>query len=335
MEGAPAKKEQLPLDLVLRAIGECAQLGIATLYVTGGEPLLYPGLEKALRLASGIPKLEVTVCTNAMLLQERHASLLRDVGAKVNVSVDGDEEFHDQFRNQRGSFRLMERGLRRVVEAGIPVTIVSTISRANLHLLPWLVRWAASAGAAQFRAQPLLNLGRGTEISDQRLSNHEMNRLLLQLTDLANVYRARGLKCNLVGASRSFLLKHPCGAYVCNGAGCHRRVAQEIKKLVIREDGTVLPEVTNLSHEFAIGRIEDGLLSEMVNQYFQDGYQRFDRLCRSTYAEVLPQWDSEFIPWDEIVAERSRRQRDVPLVRITAAGCGSCGEAVADECAVA
>jgi hypothetical protein len=159
-----------------------------------------------------------------------------------------------------------------------------------------------------------------------------MDRLLLQLTDLANTYRSRGMKCNLVGASRSFLRKHPCGAYVCNGEGCHRRVAQEIKKVVIREDGTILPEITNLSHAFAIGAIEDGPLCTLVNRYFEGGYQKFDRLCRSAYAEVLPVWDSEFVPWDQIVAERSHMWRDQPFVEIAAAGCRTCGSLPDQQC---
>jgi len=113
---------------------------------------------------------------------------------------------------------------------------------------------------------------------------------------------------------------------------CHRRVAQEIKKVVIREDGTILPEITNLSHAFAIGAIEDGPLCTLVNRYFEDGYHKFDRLCRSVYAEVLPAWDSEFVPWDQIVAERSHTWRDQPFVEIAAAGCRTCGSLRDQQC---
>ena len=332
MGGSPFRREQLPLDLVLRAVSECAELGVATLYLTGGEPLLYRGLEKVLLVAALIPKLDITVCTNGTLITARHTALFKDTSAKVNISVDGDSEFHDRFRNLPGAFRSTERGLRCLVDAGIPVTVIATISQANLHLLASMVEWAGNAGVTTFRAQPLLKLGRGVQISNQCLTRSQMDRLLLELTDLANRYRSRGLKCNLVGASRSFLLKHPCGAYVCNGAGCHRRVAQEIKKLVIREDGTILPEITNLSHDFAIGTIGDGSLSTLVNRYFEDGYRRFDQLCRSTYVEVLPAWDSEFVPWDEIVAERSRTWRDRPLVETATAGCVTCGAGSGDGC---
>lgn len=132
-----------------------------------------------------------------------------------------------------------------------------------------------------------------------------MTQLLLQLSDLANTYRYRGMVCSLVRVSRQFLLAHPCGAYVCNGSGCHRRVAKEIKKLIVREDGTVLPEITNLNHRFALGNIEDGTLTDLVSRYFENGYDRFDYLCRKTYEEVVATWKSTVVPWDQIVAERS------------------------------
>ena len=326
MEGAPTRTEQLPISLVLGAVEECRALGIASLYLTGGEPLLYHGIEDVLRRAAEVPGLGVTLCTNATVLRERHVELLREIGAKVNVSVDGDADFHDGFRGMEGAFQKTERGVRLLTAAGIPVTIVSTISRANLEQLRWLVEWSATIGAVQFRAQPLLRLGRGGEIADLQLSKSEIDRMLLHFLDLANVYRERGLKCNIVGASRSFLRKHACGAYVCNGAGCHRRVAQEIKKLVIREDGTVLPEVTNLNHSFAVGTIYDGPLVQQVNRFFEDGYQRFDRLCRTLYNEVVPAWESEFIPWDQLVAERSQAWQDAAteLIAISAPGCGTC-----------
>jgi hypothetical protein len=92
----------------------------------------------------------------------------------------------------------------------------------------------------------------------------------------------------------------------CNGAGWHRRVAKEIKKLIVREDGTVSPELTNLSHEFPLGSVYDAPRTKLVDRFMENDYARFDELCRATYAEVLPTWGSTIVPWDAIVAERSQ-----------------------------
>lgn len=323
MEGAPTRRERLPLAAVLDAVEESEALGIGTLYLTGGEPLMYRGLADVLAAAADVPGLRTTVCTNGTLVKERHAALFSDARVRANVSIDGDEAFHDRFRAVEGALRRSERGVRTLVEAGLRVTIVSTISRANRHLLEELAAWAASVGARRFRVQPLLRLGRGVELEGQHLASGELDELILRLTDLRSRY-AGTLDCGLIGVTRRYLDAHPCAAYVCNGEGCHRRMAKEIKKLVIREDGAILPEVTNLSHEFALGQLGEAPLSELVARYFEDGYDRFDSLCRTAYAEVLPLWQEAVVPWDQIVADRSRtwRPTDAPAA---AAGCGSCG----------
>jgi MoaA/NifB/PqqE/SkfB family radical SAM enzyme len=323
MDGGPARREQLHLDDVLRAINECSTLGVGLIYFTGGEPLLYPGLHDALRAAAAC-RLKITVCTNGTISTPRHVSILREVGARVQVSVDGPAAFHDQFRALDGAFAATERGIQAFRAAGLRVTVVFTVSRGNVDTMASLARWAHGLGVDEFRVQPLLDLGRGSAINDQRLSADELNRLLLLLSDLANTYRHQGMKCSLVGVSRNFLLAHPCGAYVCNGAGCHRRMEREIKKIVVREDGTILPEATNLSRTFAMGNLHDGPLIDIVNRYFEKGYDRFDRLCRSSYAELVPSWPSVVVPWDQIIAERSQTWRDdVAPARMVASACAS------------
>jgi MoaA/NifB/PqqE/SkfB family radical SAM enzyme len=304
MDGSPTRRERLSPEAVIRAIYESESLGIGTLYLTGGEPLLYRAFPDILKAASQITGLETTVCTNATLIKGRHAALLTDSKARANVSIDGDQRFHDYFRDNAGAFQSAERGVRTLVEAGVPVTIVTTVSQSNLHMLGEVAEWSVNIGVSELRVQPLLSLGRGIDIADQRLTSQQLNQLIIQLSDISNRYRP-DLKCGMIGVTRRLLLAHPCAAYVCNGTGCHRRVAREIKKIVIREDGTVLPEVTNLSHDFALGNIDDGPLSILVARYFDDGYGRFDQLCRTIYAEVLSDWKDAVVPWDQIVAARS------------------------------
>jgi Fe-coproporphyrin III synthase len=337
MEGSPRRQEFLPLDAVLRGVRECPGLGIRSLFLTGGEPLLYPGLEEVLSVAAETPGIKTTVCSNGMLLTERWARRFRDKGVRVNVSIDGRPDFHDRFRKLDGSFQSAERGVRAAVGAGVPVTIITTFSKPNLDCLEFMVDWAAAAGVEQFLAQPLLSLGRGSEIAGQCLTFDDLNRLILRLTDLVNRSGTRKLQCHVIGAKRQFLLQHPCGAFVCNGGGCHRGVAKEIKKVVVREDGTVLPEVPNLSHRYSMGKIQDKSLSQLISSYYEHGYDEFDRLCRAAYAEILPAWNCVIVPWEQIIAERSRSwtpsEHDEPptpqCVACEAPPYGSCKEPAA------
>jgi len=323
MEGSPRRREELPLELVLRAIGESEELGIGTIVVTGGEPFLYRGLRRVLEAAAAVSGAQTTLCTNGTTLTPRRAAQLREWNVRVNISVDGHPEYHDRFRNLRGAFSASERGAHAAVKAGLPVTIISSISQTNLDAVDFLIGWAAELGADQFLVQPLLTLGRGAELAEQCLTFVQLNRLILHLTDLANQARYRDMRCQVIGARKKFLLAHPCGAFVCNGAACHRGVSKEIKKMIVREDGTVLPEVPTLSHRYALGNIREGTLAQLVAQYFERGYDQFDSLCRAAYAEILPAWDCVIVPWEQILSERSRtwvqQQSLVPTP-----GCSTC-----------
>lgn len=305
LDAAPWQNTYLPLELAIRSLDEVEPLGIARIYLTGGEPFLYPGLPEVLAFVSGQQSLELYVSTNGTLIGAAEAALLRNTGAKAQVSIDGPEAYHDEVRGFKGAFRRASCGIQQLVAAGVPVAVVTTICQDNLASLPWLAEWVAGMGVERVSVQPLLQLGRGSEIHDRKLSEEQLCDLFLQLSDLGYTYRSRGLRFSLAYRTRRFLLAHPCAAYVCNGTGCHRKVGKEIKKLIIREDGTVLPEIPTLDYRFALGNLHEGTLAELVARYFAGGYAEFDRLCRTAYKEVMPTWTSPIIPWNEIVSERS------------------------------
>ena len=49
----------------------------------------------------------------------------------------------------------------------------------------------------------------------------------------------------------------------------------------------------------------EATLVELVNHYFADGYDRFQSMCRAAFDEIMPEFASPIVPWDEIVSERS------------------------------
>jgi hypothetical protein len=46
---------------------------------------------------------------------------------------------------------------------------------------------------------------------------------------------------------------------------------------------------------------------ELVQRYFADGHGGFQRMCRTAFDELVPDFASPIVPWDEIVSERSWR----------------------------
>ena len=324
MDGSPRRRDRLPLDWVLDAVRTAPVLGIGSLFLTGGEPLLHPNFAELAEAAGAVTGLSTTICTNATLVRQREAERFARLAFQVHVSIDGNQEFHDDFRRLKGAFVDAARGIQALVEAGVPVTIVTTISTNNFEQFPSIVRWVVDTGATRLLVQPLLDLGRASLIADQRLSSEQLNMLIMQTSDIANL-PGRPLTANIIGASKRFLLTHPCAAYVCNGGGCHRGVTAEVKKVVVRENGMIFPEATNLDPRYAIGSIDDGRLADSIAAFFAHGYAAFDALCRSTYDEHVPGWPDAIVPWDELIAARSREFPPAePTVRgaDNASGCG-------------
>lgn len=320
MDGSPRRREQLPFDWVAESLRAAPELGIGSVFLTGGEPLLHARFSEVAGVAASVPGLTTTVCTNATLVRQREAELLAGLGFDVHVSIDGEPAHHDSFRGRAGAFRRCARGVERLLKAGVPLTIVTTVTQANFSQFLRTAQWALDAGAKRLLVQPLLDLGRGSEIASQRLTSAQVNLLILQTSDFANG-SGGCIEASIIGGSKRFFLAHPCAAYVCNGGGCHRNVKAEIKKVVVREDGTVLPEATNLDHRYALGNVTDGPLRELIPRYFDKGYAAFDRLCRTTYDEFVANWPDAILPWDQLLADRSRA--DLPVHRpATEHGCG-------------
>jgi len=81
--------ELLTNDEVVELSTIFAELGIRKIRLTGGEPLLRPGLVDMVRRLSRIPRLtQLAMSTNGVLLA-RHAHALKEAGLqRVNVSLD-------------------------------------------------------------------------------------------------------------------------------------------------------------------------------------------------------------------------------------------------------
>ena len=103
------------------------------------------------------------------------------------------------------------------------------------------------------------------------------------------------------------MIEHPCSAFICNGKNCHRGVEKELKKIVIREDGSVLPELVDIDRRFSIGNLYDSSLRDNILHFIEHGYSNFDQLCRRVYDEKVVNSSSPLISWNEILSEESRR----------------------------
>ncbi|GAB4421135.1 MAG: GTP 3',8-cyclase MoaA [Anaerolineales bacterium] len=122
------REDLLSADEIVRVVEAAADLGVQKIRLTGGEPLVRPdALEIVSRIASTPGIREVSITTNAMLL-EKMAQPLAEAGlTRVNVSLDtlDPEKFHRITRF--GGIDRVWRGLQAAQDAGLTPLKINTV----------------------------------------------------------------------------------------------------------------------------------------------------------------------------------------------------------------
>jgi cyclic pyranopterin phosphate synthase len=143
---APTGGQPLTVSALLGIISRLhGQLGLETIRLTGGEPLLYHGLVELVRgiRATGIPEIKLT--TNGFLL-ERLARPLKEAGiGSVNISLDAVDEAVFFQMSRRHSVERIVRGIDAACEAGLDIKINTVLMKGinDSQVIPLLELAAA------------------------------------------------------------------------------------------------------------------------------------------------------------------------------------------------
>jgi MoaA/NifB/PqqE/SkfB family radical SAM enzyme len=144
-ESGRRPSSQLPRADLLRIADTLAGMGLRSVHLSGGEPLLVPGLAEIVeRLRAG--GAHVVLYTNGLLITDDNAAELGRLFARIRVGVDGaTAEVHDHVRGRQGSFEGALAGLaaldrasaaRRAAGGGrIRFGVETIVVRSNLHQL--------------------------------------------------------------------------------------------------------------------------------------------------------------------------------------------------------
>ncbi len=143
--------ERLDFNELLRLTRLFVQLGVVKLRVTGGEPLLRPGLADLIGDLTGLGGIEdVALTTNGVLLAQ-HAAELRAAGLhRVTVSLDSlDPEVFARMSGGYGSVKDVLDGIGAAERAGLaPIKVNAVVERGvNDHTVLDLVEHFRGSGA--------------------------------------------------------------------------------------------------------------------------------------------------------------------------------------------
>lgn len=131
--------------------------------LTGGDPFERPDLADLVRHGASLGLHMALSPSVTPRLTREVLTELHDAGAgALSLSLDGaTATTHDAFRGVPGVFDATLRAARDVRDAGFRLQVNSTVTRANVHELPDLLRTAIDLGASLWSVFFLVPTGRG------------------------------------------------------------------------------------------------------------------------------------------------------------------------------
>ncbi|MGL6210316.1 MAG: radical SAM protein, partial [Paracoccaceae bacterium] len=161
---APHRDAMLPLGDILAALPHLASEGYEVISLSGGEPLLYPGLPPLVTAAKAMG-FRVVAMSNGYRVTAAQARLFEGLDG-IGISFDGMEATHLAMRHHPRAWSAAVGALVHLRDIGKPAAAAFTVSRRSLSEVPAFVEMCAGLGVKAVQLRPLVMAGRAT--SDAR-----------------------------------------------------------------------------------------------------------------------------------------------------------------------
>jgi MoaA/NifB/PqqE/SkfB family radical SAM enzyme len=136
---ANERKQELSAEQLAPHVEAFGRLGVRSVVLSGGEPLLHSNLWTLCRLLDE-QDIDITLLSTGLTLEQNAAEVARWC-REVIVSIDGPARVHDRIRGIDGAFDRLARGVRAVRDADPDgrVTGRCVVQRLNYRHIPELI----------------------------------------------------------------------------------------------------------------------------------------------------------------------------------------------------
>ncbi len=185
--------DELTTERAKQLLSELVEVNCPVLLLSGGEPMLRNDLFELLAKARRLG-LRTVISSNGTLIDSGTAGQLAAAGVSyVGISIDGDEEFHDNFRQVKGSFKAALAGIENCKNAGIKTGLRFTITKANADQVPVVFDIAASTGVRRICFYHLIRSGRAKELDGQTLAPEQTRQTVDTIIEKTDDFARKGL----------------------------------------------------------------------------------------------------------------------------------------------
>ncbi|MGA3086135.1 MAG: heme b synthase [Thermodesulfobacteriota bacterium] len=174
--------DELSTEEGFHLLEQIHEVGRPVVILTGGEPLLRSDIFDLARYGHSLG-LRMVMAVNGTLLDIEKAFKLKASGIqRISISLDGaSAESHDFFRQVKGAYNGIIKGIEAVLAAELEYQINTTITRHNLHELARIQKKVVEFGAVAHHIFMLVPTGRGRALADQTISAEEYEETLTWL----------------------------------------------------------------------------------------------------------------------------------------------------------
>jgi radical SAM protein with 4Fe4S-binding SPASM domain len=262
IDAGHAREGELSTAEARSALEDMKRLGVFSLVLAGGEPYLRKDFPELLAYAAEDLDIITAVVTNGTYLTPEVLERVPRRNCRITLSVDG-VAAHNKTRGGHSTFQLMQEKLRMMKAMGIPCSVSTVISKANIHELEELLRWCMDEDII-FRTVTFNPLGRGllhldTHFMDKDSAAASANVFMMQKRFESEKDKTTGL---CVSKFFSYALNL---MYMTRREHCSRSIAY------LAANGEVFPCVSSAAAgAFGAGNIRASPFSEIWEHSFRE-----------------------------------------------------------------
>ena len=248
----------------------------------GGEPLMNFQVVKDLILyiekrAEELGKIpELTLTTNALLLDKEKGDFLKEHNLSVVLSLDGRPEVQDKMRytaNKKGSYEIVSENIKNFISDGYPNYIVrGTFTRENKDFLKDL-QHLSSLGLKNLSIEPVV----GPEEASYSIKNDDIPEILAEYDKLTD-YMEENNDFKFFHFNID-IYKGPCLPKRISACGAgHEYIA-------VSPQGDIYPCHQFVGNkEFFLGKVSDGEILRDIGKTFQNANVLHKEECMDCWA---------------------------------------------------
>ncbi len=172
---------------ILKLIDDLYKNNTEEIYISGGEPLLYPYIDDVILYTSSLG-IKVTLATNALEVP-KHLDAIKKGVQLVSISLDGIGKTHDEFRGVPGAFDNCVKVFKLLKENGVKTRISAMVWKENVDELDEMISLAKSCGVSKVNLAFLIPEGRAKTDDTIKLPIERYKEIVNNIADLRKKYK--------------------------------------------------------------------------------------------------------------------------------------------------